>query len=238
MAGLIYIFRYFVLDCVVAMGNAKSDIDKTRIGLIRTRHIIGFFCIFVLIYVPLIIPWLGLASSYSKLYSAGAAFLFKPLVPEGSIRFDSTSNAENDIRITFYNLNLIRPDGKAFFTHGNISSFYGGYIYIAFMAALVIATPISLKRRLWALFIGIILIHGFIFFKLAIWIIYGFNREPLSLLVLSPFWKQILLLTIEVVASNVTFGFIVCVFVWLLVSFRREDWVKILPRRNEAPCLS
>lgn len=211
------------------MGDAKSNIDRAHIKVIRARHIVGFFCVFVLIFVPLMIPWLGLASAYSKLYNAGAAFLFKPLAPKDSICFDSMSGAENDIRITFYNRNLIRPDGRPLFAHGNISSFYGGYIYIAFIAALVLASPVCLKRKVRALFLGMILIHGFIVFKLAIWIIYGFNREPLSLLVLSPFWEQILLLTIEVVASNVTFGFIICVFVWLLVFFRREDWVNILP---------
>jgi len=33
-------------------------------------------------------------------------------------------------------------------------------------------------------------------------------------------------------AVNVTFGFVVCVFIWILVCFRRKDWTMIISRRK------
>jgi hypothetical protein len=107
-----------------------------------------------------------------------------------------------------------------------------GYIFIAFLTALIVATPIGWRRRGWALFWGMILIHGFIIFILAAWILRGFNNEVVSLLVLSPFWQRVLLLTVFMFVHNLTFGLIVCVFIWLLVSFRREDWSRILAQKK------
>jgi len=220
------------------MGDAKSNIDTTRIKLIRTKHVIGFFCVFVLIYVLLMVPWPGLATAYSGLYRTGAAFLFEPLAHEGAIRFYPLNDVDDDIRIAFYNQDQESPDGKMTpvgFIPRN--SRHAGYMYIAFLTALVLASPIPWRRKGWALFWGMILIHGYIVFKLAIWIIYGFNKEPLSLIVLSPFWQRVLLLTIDVFVRNLTFGFIVCVFIWILVSFRREDWSRIqMQKPKKAQC--
>jgi len=214
---------------MVTMGDAKSNTDARRIELIKTKHVTGFFCLFVLIYVPLMVPWPGLATAYSRLYRTGAAFLFEPLTPEGVVQFHPLSNAEDDIKIAFYKKVPEGPDGKMT-TVGFIrcNSRRSGYMYIAFVTALIIATPIPFRRKGWALLWGMILIHGYIIFRLAIWIIYGFNKEPLSIIVLSPFWQRVLLLTIDVSVRNMTFGFIVCVFIWILVSFRREDWSRIL----------
>ncbi|MDD5328118.1 MAG: hypothetical protein PHY02_09960 [Phycisphaerae bacterium] len=232
MAGPIYIFRCLVLDCVAAMGNAKSNIDTVHIKPISTKHIIGFFCAFVLIYVPLMVPWpgLALAAAYSKLYRTGVAFLFESLTPEGVVRFQPLSDVENDIRIIFYNRDQTGPVDKMLpVGHIDHNSRREGYIYAAFLTALILAGPIPWRRKGWALLWGMILIHAFIVLKLAIWITYGLNKEPLSIVVLSPFWNKALLLTIQVFASNLTFGLVVSVFIWVLVSFRREDWFKVLP---------
>ena len=72
------------------------------------------------------------------------------------------------------------------------------------------------------------LIHAFIILKLAVVVIYGLNREPLSLIVLSLFWKRVLILALTAFILNLTFGLVVTVFIWLLVSFGREDWAKIV----------
>jgi hypothetical protein len=136
---------------------------------------------------------------------------------------------EEDIKIAFYGRDQAGSDGKivpvGFICHNSRRS---SYIYIAFLAALVLATLIPWRRKGWALLWGMILIHGFIVFNLAMWILYGFNKEPLCLLVLCPFWKRVLLLTLDVFVRNLTFGLVVCVFIWIFILFRREDWSRIL----------
>jgi len=184
----------------------------------------------VLIYVPLIIPWPGLRESYSKVYRVGAAFLFESITLEGLIGFHLLNDGvEDDIGITFCSRDRTSPNGKPLTAEASISSFYTSYIYVAFTAALVLAGPIPWRRKGWAIVWAMILVHGLIVLKLTIWIIYGFSKEPISLIVLSRFSHQILAFGIVVVANNLSFGFIFCVFIWILVSFRRQDWFNVLP---------
>lgn len=215
------------------MGDAKPNIDTTRFALIRPRQVVKFFCIFVLVYGLLMFPWPGLGAVYSNLYRAGAAFLFESFGLKDVVRFERISDGEYDTKIVFYSRDQASPDGKmvpiGFINH---NSRHAGYIYAAFLTALILATPILWKRKGWALFWGMILIHCFIILSLAIWILYGLNKEPLSLVLLGPFWKQVLLLTINVFVRNLTFGLVVCVFIWIIVSFRREDWARILARKK------
>lgn len=213
------------------MGDTKSNTDATGLKLIRKRQVIRFLCLFLLVYGLLMAPWPGLKAAYLELYKVGAVLVFKSFESIGVVRLDEPTDAKYDMKIVFYDRDQIGPDGKmvhlAFMHH---SSRRTGYIFIAFLTALILATPIGWRRRGWALLWGMILLHGFIIFILAAWILRGFNSEAVSLLVLSPFWQRVLLLTVYVFVHNLTFGFVVCVFIWILVSFRREDWVNIVTR--------
>jgi len=176
-------------------------------------------------------PWPGLRSVYLEFYKAGAVLVFKSFESIGVVRLDQPTDVEYDMKIVFYDRDQAGPDGKMVpvgFIHHN--SRRTGYIYVAFLTGLILATPIPWRRKGWALFWGMILIHGFIIFNLAVWVLHGFNKESLSLLALNPFWQKALLLTVHMFIRNLTFGFIVCVFIWILVSFRRRDWVKIVSK--------
>jgi hypothetical protein len=100
-------------------------------------------------------------------------------------------------------------------------------MYTAFLIALILATPIPLSRKAWALFLGMILIHVFIASQLALRLFHAFNNEPLSVFTLNPFYGRVLSMANQAFAVNATFGFVVCVFIWILVSFRRRDWAMI-----------
>ena len=215
------------------MGNTKSNTDAMRFKLIQKRQVIRFVCLFLLVYGVLMAPWPGVKVAYLELYKVGAALLFKSFESIGVVRLDEPTDAKYDMRIVFYDRDRIGPDGKmvhvAFMHH---SSRRTGYIFIAFLTALIVASPIGWRRRGWALSWGMILVHAFIIFILAAWILRGFNNEAVSLLVLSPFWRRVLLLTVFMFVHNLTFGLIGCVFIWLLASFRREDWSRILAQKK------
>jgi hypothetical protein len=178
-------------------------------------------------------PWPGVRAAYSKFYRSGAAFLFGSFGSKGVVCFRQSGDVEYDINVGLYNRDRRNWDGIVVGVWAHHTSRRDGYMYTAFMTALILATPIPFRRKGWALLCGLILMHGFIALKLAIRILHAFNSEPqLSLFAPNPFWKQVLSITHEAFAVNVTFGFIVSFFIWILVSFRREDWSRILMQKS------
>ncbi len=178
-------------------------------------------------------PWLGLRAAYSKFFIAGAAFLFESLGPSGGIRFRQSTDSKHDIDIIVYNRDQIGPDGKVpLALRANYSSHYAGYIHTVFITALILATPISFRRRVWALVLALILMHVFIAFKLLIMLISLLSNSRLSLFVLSPFWKDVVVTTNQVVVRHLTTGFIIAFFIWILVSFRGESLLKFLTQSH------
>jgi len=171
-------------------------------------------------------PWLGFGKAYSKLYLAGASALFKSFGSKGVVLFNQSDDAEYDINVGLYNRDQVDNNGHVTIFETSHTSREDGYMYMTFMTALILASPISWKRKAWALLLGLIFIHGFIALKLAFRLLYSFSIQPLSIFALSSFWKRILAIAHQQFIVNVNFGFVVSIFIWILVSFRREDWLK------------
>ena len=180
------------------------------------------------------IPWPGLGAAYSKFYRANAAFVFESFGSKSVVRFYRSNDFEYDIRIVFFDMSRANSNGKVWpFKEFSLTSRYSAYIYTAFVVALIMATPISWRRRGWALLWGMILIHCFLLFKMAILILFIFSHDPDSPVVFDPFWKQVLFFAQQAFLKNMVFCFMVSVFIWFLVSFRREDLSEILIKSKE-----
>ena len=209
------------------MGNTKSSSDAACVKLITPKGIIRFFCLFLLAFGLLMAPWPQLGRAYTRFYSAGAAFLFGSFGSTGIVTFEPLHDSEYDLHVTLYNQARLAPDGDITRIRTRHSSRHAGYMYAAFLTALILATPIPARRKGWALLLGIILIHGLVAAQLAIRILHAFHNRPLSMFVLNTFCKRVLSIAHQAFAVNVTFGFVFCVFIWILVSFRRRDWAMI-----------
>ncbi len=215
------------------MGDGKSSSDSACVKLISPTGVIRYVCLFLFVFGLLMAPWPGVGRAYTRFYSAAATFLFGSIRPTGAVTFEPLHNSEHDLHVTLYNRARLAPDGSVVAIQTRHSSRHAGYMYVAFLAALILATPIPLKRKTWALFLGIILIHGLIALQLALRILHAFHNRPLSMFVMSAFSKRVLSIAHQAFGVNVTFGFVVCVFIWILVSFRRRDWAKIISERRK-----
>lgn len=215
------------------MGNTQSSSGAAYVKLITPKGIIRFFCLFLLVFGLLMAPWPRLGRAYTKFYCAGAAFLFGSIGPTGIVTFEPLSDSEYDMNVTLYNRARLAPDGSVVAIQTCHSSRQAGYMYVTFLTALILATPIPLRRKAWALFLGIILIHGLIALQLALRILHAFHNRPLSMFVMSTFSKRALSIAHQAFGVNVTFGFVVCVFIWILVSSRRRDWAQIVREKRE-----
>ncbi len=215
------------------MDDTTSNAKTRSFKLIQAKQLIKFFCLFAIFYGLLMTPWPGFGKAYSKLYLAGASVLFKSFGSKGVVQFNQSDDAEYDINVGLYNRDHVDKNGHVTVFQTSHTSRQDGYMYMTFMTALILASPIPWKRKVWALLLGLILIHGFIALKLAIRLLYAFSIKPLSLFALSPFWQRILAIAHQQFIVNVAFGFVVSIFIWILVSFRREDWSRILMQKTK-----
>jgi hypothetical protein len=110
-----------------------------------------------------------------------------------------------------------------------ISSQLAGYTLTILVITLILATPIiSWKRKGWALLWGVILVHVFIIFRMTIGLLFFFSlHQELAVVMFSPFWQNVLNRIYEVLIPNFGIIYTVPVFIWILVTFRRSDWLQL-----------
>ena len=197
------------------------------------KRIIRFVVLLVVVYGSLVVCWPVLGKGYSRLYRAGANFLFGSFGSTGIVEFSESNGAVYDIEVQLYNVGRKDQNGAMRGIRIWQSSRHAGYMEAAFLTALVIATPMPIRRKALSLFCGLLLLHGFFVIMIAIYITKAFSSEPLFLFAIDGFWKQILCRTDAYVTDSAC-GFIVSIFIWVLVSFRRGDWAAIVSGKQES----
>ena len=96
-----------------------------------------------------------------------------------------------------------------------------GWLPTALTVALIVATPVPRRRRCWALLWGMLLIHSFVLFSVAVYI---WNESTtVSLVTLSPFWKEIADALEYTLVTQMGVSFSIPVLIWIAVLFRRQD---------------
>lgn len=190
-------------------------------------------CLFALVYALLMSPWPGLGAAYTKLYRKGAALLFGSFGSRGVVLFRPSGNSVYEIDMYFLDRQRVAADGKVNSVLVHHTCRYAAYMHIVSTAALILATPVPFRRRAKALFGGLILMHCFIVLKLMVLISYTFNNKPLSLFALNPFFERLLFVTHQLIIDSVSFNFIAPVFIWILVSFRRQDWAALVSGQQQ-----
>ena len=186
------------------------------------RRIVRFVVAFLLLYGLLVAPWPGLKQVYAVYFRAGGNVLFESFGSRGSVRL-IPANPQHDKWDT--EAHLIHRGQPTYWRVG-FHSRRTGYLPTATLIALILATPIRLSRRGRALLWGIILVNGFVALRVAIAILREFPN--VDLFVFSPFWGRVIEVTHDVVSVSTVTSCVVPALIWLLVTFRHEDWGAIL----------
>ena len=211
------------------MGNAGSTVGETGLTLIWTRKVVSFLCVCALVYALLMGLWLIWGAVYLKLYSASANLLFGSVGSRAVVYFSPSPDTGDEVKITFYDRQRVDRRGRPIplmrIAH---DVHYGVYIYVAFMIALIVATPVPRRRRAWALLWGLLAIHAFMAIRLALLIVQLLSSKQIGLLELTRFWQYLLVLGAQVFVINILPSFVVVIVLWVLLSFRRKDWPGIM----------
>ena len=185
----------------------------------QTDRMFGFAIRLAIGYALLVVPWPGLNDIYATAFRACGNVLFASFGPSGSVRFVAADPTENkwDTETHLYR------QGRADYWRIGQNSRYTGYLPTITLIVLVLATPVTWSRRGTALFWGLLLVHGFVAIRLAVSLMYGFRS--IGLFIYGPTINRAVDITYEVVAISTVTSHVIPALIWVLVMFRRSDWV-------------
>lgn len=208
--------------------DQPSDVQPQAIG----RHVVAaFFIKLCVIYGVWLAAWPWTQNVYRAFFRQVGQSLLHKVGNTGRVKFTNMDQVERE-RDT-----LMILENTAFtkqHEENPVSARYLGYLPTGFTIALVLATPTPWHRRLWSLFLGVILIQLFITFQLWLGVLWRFSGPATdSFFIYHPgtFWRGALDVLRKVLAMSPVTAYIAPVFIWLLVSFRVEDLTRILGGR-------
>lgn len=201
------------------------------------KRVSGFFFLCLILYGILMAPWLGLSKRYATIFCHGGNLLFArySFGGGGSVFFEPMPTPDGDRDVY---LRMVKRHGRRVRGTLDINSGLVGYRPLAFLVALVLATPITLKRRAWALLGGLILVNLFVALRMWLKLYAGFSSPgPLNVITLGEFSKTALQWAALMLYRAPEMNYIVPAFIWLLVSFRRGDLRGVLapPASHDPP---
>ena len=104
-----------------------------------------------------------------------------------------------------------------------------GYKPTITLVALVLATPVAWRRRGIALAVGLVLVQGFILFRVGLKLMEQLADPALGHFVPSSFWRSVLDQLMATFVNAPASYYIVPTFVWIIVCLRPKDLARILP---------
>lgn len=203
--------------------------------MLPTNRLIRFFCIIALLYGLLMVPWPGLRETYSVAYRAAGNLIFGTFGSDGFVRFQARPSAGNrcDTEIIMVRRNVEIANALSHDPHRQ------AYLPTATIIALILATPLPWVRRLTALLWGLAGIHAFIVLRMAITLLHRFDgHDPWCLYALTPLLGKVLYGAYEIIVRSGTSSFLIPVFLWILVCFRRADFQTALDGARGTDALS
>ena len=199
--------------------------------MLTPKGIGGFAARVLVLYVLLsAVPGDAVRDAYGRLFRAAGNGIFGTFGSRGVVRFQphTESSRRTDIKMVFRVLPVQQErsmTGRSWDT---------GWRPVATFLALMLATPIPWSRRWRALGWGILCVHVFVALRVLVVVVYGFCGPP-GLALFSPgrFWMGIApaILSISIVPATT---FMVPIFIWILVSFRRGDRAAIFGATQQA----
>ncbi|MDZ4846618.1 MAG: hypothetical protein SH857_13845 [Chitinophagales bacterium] len=199
------------------------------------KVIFKFVAIFLVVYFILIMQQIGMGDKYAAFLRWEAQYFLGNFRSIGVAEFlpnKDTHSWNFPTNIHIYNSKHYAHSLKTGATYQwtRISlDLYHDFLFVAFLLALILATPLPLKRKIPALLLALLLIQLYVNFTIYIEMVNTFNKTPvLEAPPLSPVAERIVHFLHPIVRVNYGTGFFVAVFIWIVVCFRKEDLTKLM----------
>ena len=189
--------------------------------------IVRFLLIFSITYIVLLLPQTGIDRKYENFFRNMGNKLYGNFGKEGVLMLKEEYGVGYDTRIYLSKKSLLQKNNDYKAEIFPINSRRIGYLSTAFLFALIVATPLTPKRKLFAMIIGLLLVTAYAMLKLKVLILHFYTLTKTTGLYQSPdeiksieFWSD------HFARPNTPVYYFV-IIVWIAVSFNKKDFQKL-----------
>lgn len=196
--------------------------------MLRSKALLLFLVKFLLIYFIAVTPLLPLSTMYTRMMRNLASEFFHTFRETGEIRFKKNKDPKFDTRIVVINKAIDVADDSPGEVGKDYSLYIGGFIPLALVTGLIFASQVPWRRRIFVWLISFIVVDFFLMIKIWFVAIVIIHRFPDLGFPLRSNYSQETRDNIIYFVSNPHPSYILCVLLWLSVTFRKEDWNKVI----------
>jgi hypothetical protein len=191
----------------------------------RPSQILVFFAFFVVCFVALLFSWSSIGQAYGSAFRGIGNTLFGSIGPSWRVSFtEPVGTAHYDAIVELKNLKTTRSR-----TLGGRSR-TTGFEPTVYVVALIVATPLSWRRRLRALGWGLLIVNLYVLFRLFVLLFSTFLLDPVLGDPAGPPYSYVLQYLHWVVVKSYYGIYGLPLIIWFLCSFRRSDFIVPLPK--------
>lgn len=185
------------------------------------KTLLIYFVLVAVIYGALLIPWPGLMTGY-RMAVTGVSNIFLGRVGEARMKFEPMSTPTRDKDIDVHVQHMSRGlRAKTMVNAGRT------YLPVSLAVALVAAAPVPWRRKIIALVLAVALMGAYVQFLIWLRLMTGLLTQPQFQAVQISETTLRFLKTLEVLVKSPVLPYIVALVVFGLVTFRRDDLVRI-----------
>lgn len=183
------------------------------------RSIAAFAVKFLVIYGALAASWPVCRPGYAFFLRESGNILFEAVGPHDHVRIGAYTSPDgmNDTAL------FIRNAAAELAVQITMSSWLIGFQPTSVLVGLVLATPVNMRRRIWALFSGLVMVHAFVLTRLATFVIFA------PLVLPDTFWVQAFWCSVDNFIHSYAVSCFAPVLIWIAVTMRREDARRLVP---------
>jgi hypothetical protein len=205
--------------------------------MLNFKPIRKFLLFFLGIYAALLLlgHFGGLQNAYRDLIQSLGNSVFQEWWSKGLVDFQDGTDPLNkgmDTVMMLLNreeLTQARASGQnVSVTKVYFSTWQSGFLSTAFLLALILASPVPPKRKAIASGIGLMLVTLFVLFRLWVNLMYSWDMHPkLNVLQLGSTASGLIEFLDGVFVKHIVVSMVVPLILWILVTFRKEDWKRL-----------
>ncbi|MBT8484462.1 MAG: hypothetical protein HKO59_01340 [Phycisphaerales bacterium] len=185
------------------------------------RPIVVFLVKAIVLYAVLTAAWPLVDGVYQAMFRFGGSMVVPSYGPGVTIRFQPLPEADKYVD-TLVHIQNKRNGGAS---RMKLSARYLGYTPTAILIALVIATPLTWRRRGRALLWGLPIVCVLVALRILLHVCE--DLDTIRVIQVDGFLESVMNLARNAVSRSTFTWYVMPVVVWILVAFRRGDWAAL-----------